>query len=81
MKVKELKIVLDQIPVRDKAVLLMKYQNSMSIKEIAAILNKSDDAVKMQLKRAKYKAQKVHEARNFSSMSFVKSFNGSLRFA
>ena len=54
-------IVLDTIPVGDKAVLLMKYQDNMSIKEIATVLNKSESAIKMKLKRAKHKAQKVYE--------------------
>jgi len=61
MEVKKLKIVLDTIPVGDKAVLLMKYQDDMSIKEISSTLNKSESAIKMKLKRAKHKAQKVYE--------------------
>ena len=61
IEVKKLKIVLDTIPVGDKAVLLMKYQDNMSIKEIATVLNKSESAIKMKLKRAKHKAQKVYE--------------------
>ena len=61
MEVKKLKIVLDLIPVGDKAVLLMKYQDDMSIREISETLNKSESAIKMKLKRAKHKAQKVYE--------------------
>lgn len=61
MEVKKLKIVLDIIPVGDKAVLLMKYQDDMSIREISDTLNKSESAIKMKLKRAKHKAQKVYE--------------------
>ncbi len=61
MEVKKLKIVLDIIPVGDKAVLLMKYQDDMSIREISETLNKSESAIKMKLKRAKHKAQKVYE--------------------
>jgi RNA polymerase sigma-70 factor (ECF subfamily) len=38
--------------------LLMKYQDDLSIKEISQIVSKSESAVKMQLKRAKAKAQK-----------------------
>lgn len=60
MEVKKLKIVLDIIPVGDKAVLLMKYQDEMSIKEMARALDKSESAIKMKLKRAKHKAQKAY---------------------
>ncbi len=81
MKVKELRIVLDQIPVGDKAILLMKYQSNLSIKDIVDILGKSEDAVKMQLKRAKHKVQKEFKARKFSRMSIVKSTNETLQFA
>lgn len=61
MEVKKLKIVLEKIPVGDKAVLLMKYQDDMSIREISNSLDKSESAIKMKLKRAKHKAQKVYE--------------------
>lgn len=57
MEVKQLKEVLKQIPDGDRAILLMKYQDEMSIKEIAEILDKTESAVKMQLKRAKEKAR------------------------
>lgn len=59
MEVKTLKNVLNEIPAGDKAVLLMKYQDEMSIKEIASVLDKSESAVKMKIKRAKAKAQEV----------------------
>lgn len=59
MEVKQLKTVLDNIPAGDKAVLLMKYQDDMSIKQIAEILDKTESAIKMKLKRAKAKAQQV----------------------
>lgn len=59
MEVYQLKKVLEEIPVDDKAILLMKYQDELSIKEIAAILEKTDSAVKMRIKRAKAKAQLI----------------------
>ena len=59
LEVKKLKNVLQNIPVGDKAVLLMKYQDDMSIKEIADALEKTESAIKMKLKRAKAKAQRV----------------------
>ena len=61
MEVKRLKVILEKIPVGDKVVLLMKYQDEMSIKDISDALNKSESAIKMKLKRAKHKAQKVYK--------------------
>ncbi len=60
MEVKRLGRVLEMIPSGDRAVLLMKYQDDLSIKEIAEILNKTESAIKMKIKRAKHKAQKVY---------------------
>jgi len=59
IEVQKLKVVLNKIPEGDKAVLMMKYQDDMSIKEIAAILGKTESSIKMKLKRAKHKTQKV----------------------
>ena len=55
-----LKAVLDKIPSEDKAILLMKYQDDMSIKEIGSALSKSESAVKMKIKRAKEKFVKQY---------------------
>lgn len=60
MHVKRLKIILEKIPIGDKSILLMKYQDDMSIREISGILNKSESAVKMKIKRAKQKFRKIH---------------------
>ncbi len=61
MQVSRLKRVLEEIPIGDKAVLLMKYQDEMSIREISHILSKSESAIKMKIKRAKHKAQKQYK--------------------
>jgi len=61
IEVKKLKVILEKIPVGDKAVLLMKYQDDMSIKEISETLDKSESAIKMKIKRAKHKVQKVYK--------------------
>jgi len=58
--VKRLKVILEEVPAGDKTILLMKYQDEMSIKEIGAILEKSESAVKMKIKRAKQKFKKIH---------------------
>lgn len=61
IEVSRLKVVLDEIPVGDKAVLLMKYQDELQIKEIAQMLGKTESAIKMKIKRAKHKAQRVYK--------------------
>jgi RNA polymerase sigma-70 factor (ECF subfamily) len=58
MEIGQLKSVLDSLALGDRLMLLMKYQDDLSIKEISHIVSKSESAVKMQLKRAKAKAQK-----------------------
>lgn len=59
MEIGQLKSVLDSLALGDRLMLLMKYQDDLSIKEISLIVSKSESAVKMQLKRAKAKAQKI----------------------
>ncbi len=61
MEVRKLKVVLEKIPVDDHAILLMKYQDDMSIKDISENLDKTESAVKMKLKRAKEKAVMVYK--------------------
>ncbi len=61
--VDKLKVVLDNIPVGDKAILLMKFQENMRIEEISSILNESESATKLKLSKAKWKAKKVYEAK------------------
>jgi RNA polymerase sigma factor (sigma-70 family) len=61
IEVSRLKEVLDRISTDERAVLLMKYQDDMSIKDMCDILNKSESAMKMQLKRAKEKCMKVYQ--------------------
>ncbi len=61
LEVRQLRNILDEMPPGDRTILLMKYQDDMSIREIAGILNKSESAVKMKIKRAKEKAQKLKE--------------------
>ncbi|MBP7821685.1 MAG: RNA polymerase sigma factor [Saprospiraceae bacterium] len=61
IEVDRLVVVLDNIAIADKAVLLMKYQDDMSIKEIAESMDKTESAIKMKIKRAKEKAVLVYE--------------------
>lgn len=53
---KELIYILDQLHPSNKAILLMKYQDELSIKEIQEILELTESAVKMRIKRARAKA-------------------------
>lgn len=53
----QLKIILEELDDSERAILLMKYQDGMSIKEIAELLGKTESAVKMRIKRAKEKAK------------------------
>jgi RNA polymerase sigma-70 factor (ECF subfamily) len=61
MEVGRLKVVLEKIPDGDRAILMMKYTDDMSIVEIAELLNKTESAVKMNILRAKEKARAVYK--------------------
>lgn len=60
-KAEKLKKALDEMNPDDKMILLMKYQDNVSIKEIASLLDLGESAVKMRLKRAKEKLVTVYE--------------------
>ncbi|MBE7646062.1 sigma-70 family RNA polymerase sigma factor [Tenacibaculum finnmarkense] len=60
LKADKLVKVLEMIPAPEKMILLMKYQDDMSIKEISEALSLGDSAVKMRLKRAKEKVIRVY---------------------
>lgn len=60
MEAQRLRESLEQVAADDKSILLMKYQDDMSIREIAEIFNITESAVKMRLKRAKEKVKKVY---------------------
>ena len=49
----KLQEILNQIPIEDKAILLMKYKDDMSVKDISELFNIKESAVKMRLQRAK----------------------------
>jgi len=60
MKVEKLKKALELIAPEEKMILLLKYQDYLSIKEIEDVLSISESAVKMRLKRAKDKLINVY---------------------
>ncbi len=55
LKVEKLKKALELISPEDKSILLLKYQDGVSIKELETLLEIGSSAVKMRLKRAKTK--------------------------
>ena len=59
LNIQQLQIVLDELHQGDRAILLMKYQDGQQIKDIAETLNKSESAIKMQIKRAKERAKRI----------------------
>jgi len=61
LEIKRLKRALEKIPPEDKAALIMKYQQGMPVKELATIMDKSESAIKMKLKRAKQKVKKYYD--------------------
>ncbi|RAJ98116.1 RNA polymerase sigma-70 factor (ECF subfamily) [Larkinella arboricola] len=67
MEAQRLQKALGQLTLEEQSLLLMKYQDEVSIREIAAIHNLSESAVKMRLKRAKEKLKK----RYLETMLFI----------
>lgn len=61
-----LKKILEQLHIEEKMILLMKYQENFSIKQIQDILQISESATKMRIKRAKEKVRKL----------YLKQYNG-----
>ena len=53
MNYDELLLLLEKIHPEEKALILMKYKDDLSMKQIGTALRISEDAAKMRLKRAK----------------------------
>lgn len=64
MRVEKLKKVMELISPDEKMILLLKYQDNLSIKELSDALDIGESAVKMRLKRAKEKL--VHKYNNYT---------------
>lgn len=60
MKVEKLKVALNLISPEEKMILLLKYQDYLTIKEIESVLGIGESAVKMRIKRAKDKLVNVY---------------------
>ncbi len=61
IKIERLEIILDKAQTRDRAILMMKYIDNMSIKEMAISLNRSESAIKMSILRAKHRLKKIYK--------------------
>ncbi|CAH0998718.1 ECF RNA polymerase sigma factor SigW [Neolewinella maritima] len=68
MQLNELRYVLSQLTPPERTLLLMKYKDGVKIKALADLLGKNESAVKMQLKRTKEKAKRIHD-RQFTTQS------------
>lgn len=64
ISVDKLEVILAQIPSEDKAILLMKYQDELSLKDIMQLLDISESATKMRIKRAKEKVVTLSKSIN-----------------
>lgn len=62
LAVGKLQLSLQKIDPEDKIILLMKYQDDKSIKEIALMLELGESAVKMRLHRAKRKIVEIYNS-------------------
>lgn len=60
MRVDKLKKALELVSPDEKMILLLKYQDNLSIKEIVMVLGVGESAVKMRIKRAKEKLLTVY---------------------
>ena len=65
MKIEKLRKVIELIAPDEKMILLLKYEDGLSIKEISSALDIGESATKMRIKRAKEKL--VHAYTNYRS--------------
>lgn len=57
----QLQAIFLRLPIEDRMILLMKYQDDLSVKEIMKILKLNESAVKMRLQRARKKVLELRE--------------------
>ena len=60
MKANKLEKALNMVNAEDKSILLLKYQDGASIKELSSLFEIGESAVKMRLKRAKAKLLEIY---------------------
>ena len=62
LKIEKLNQSLKKLDVEDKSILLMKYQDEFSIKDIASTFEIGESATKMRLNRAKNRLLTIYNA-------------------
>lgn len=71
MEIKRLEKLLNKLPTNDKMILLMKYQDDLSIREIEQVLDIKESAVKMRISRAKVKLLKLYNIKYRHSIYYL----------
>lgn len=61
IRLEQLELLFKKLPEQDRIILLMQYQDALRIEDISEILQISNSAVKMRLKRAKEKLARMYE--------------------
>ena len=61
MKAGRLEKALEMVSPEDKSILLLKYQDGASIKDLADLMELGESAIKMRLKRAKAKLLEIYK--------------------
>ena len=60
MQVQQLQLAMNQLTPEEQSILMMKYQDDFSIRDIADILQTTESAIKMRLKRTRDKLRKYY---------------------
>ncbi|MDB9882842.1 sigma-70 region 4 domain-containing protein [Bacteroidia bacterium] len=60
MKIEYVQQILGELKAEERSIVLMKYQDNMSISELSEMLNLSESAFKMKLKRTRDKIRSRH---------------------
>ena len=61
IKIERLEVVMEKADGKDKAILMMKYMDNMSIRDMAGVMNRSESAIKMSILRAKHRLKKIYK--------------------
>jgi RNA polymerase sigma-70 factor (ECF subfamily) len=69
LKVDRLKTVMEELSPDDRMILLMKYQDDMSVRDIMTATDSADSAVKMRLKRARERLLQLYTSKYKNTFS------------
>lgn len=62
IEIDRLDVIMKEADPKDRAILIMKYVDDMSIKEMAEVLNRSESAIKMGIMRAKQRVRTIYHS-------------------